>query len=230
MPIPEFTITLDQKKYLTNDVMLLSFTLPSSISFNAGQYVMLKIVQGNELRWKPYSILNSPSRKGKLDICAKIIPGGFASEAFKSMQSGEIVTVRGPFGHFIFNEADENPEYWFIAAGTGVAPLYSMLTEYLPRLSDKKFVLLFGVRQQSNLFLHEEFKRLAQQFSQFTYVPTLSQDSWEGHFGRVQQHLPDDVTGKTFYLCGLKEMVLETRELLLSKGVASQNIKFERYS
>ncbi len=230
MSIPEFTMALEQKKYLTEDVMLLSFTPHSALSFNAGQYVMLKIVQGNELRWKPYSILNPPSRKGVLDVCAKIIPGGFASEAFKAMQSGETVTVRGPFGHFTFNEADVNPEYWFIAAGTGVAPLYSMITEYLPRLPDKKFVLLFGVRQQANLFLQEEFQRLAQQFSHFTYMPTLSRDSWEGHFGRVQQHLPEDVSGKTFYLCGLKEMVLETRELLLSKGVASPNIKFERYS
>ena len=48
--------------------------------------------------------------------------------------------------------------------------------------------------------------------------------------GRVQLHLPSDLQHKTFYICGLKEMVLETRELLLSKGVSPDKIKVERYT
>ncbi len=228
MPLPEFTATLEQKKYLTNDVMYLSFTTPES-SFKAGQYVMLKIVRQGEIKWKPYSILNPPSEKGKIDLCAKIIPGGFASEYFKEANLGDTLIVRGPIGLFVLEENDPN-EVWLVCAGTGVVPFYSMIKEYLPRFPQKKFVLLFGVRQQRGLFFHDELKQLQQKYRNFTYIPTLSQDSWGGPTGRVQLHLPPNLLGKTFYLCGLKEMVLETKELLMQKGVALKNIKAERYT
>ncbi|MBI2146528.1 FAD-dependent oxidoreductase [Candidatus Woesearchaeota archaeon] len=228
MPVPEFTITLDQKRYLTDDVMYLSFTAPK-FSFKAGQYALLKIIQGEQFRWKPYSILNPPQEKGKIDVCAKIIPGGFASEYFKEAKPGDTLVVRGPIGLFVFDENDQN-EIWFVCAGTGVVPFYSMIKEYLPRFPHQKFVLLFGVRQRSGLFFHDEFTSLQQKFSNFTYIPTLSRDQWNGKTGRVQRHLPSDLQGKTFYLCGLKEMVLETKELLLSKRVPAVNIKVERYT
>ena len=228
MPLPEFTATLEQKKYLTNDVMYLSFTTPES-SFKAGQYVMLKIVRQGEIKWKPYSILNPPSEKGKIDLCAKIIPGGFASEYFKEANLGDTLIVRGPIGLFVLEENDPN-EVWLVCAGTGVVPFYSMIKEYLPRFPQKKFVLLFGVRQQQGLFFHDELKQLQQKYRNFTYIPTLSRDSWDGQTGRVQLHLPPNLLGKTFYLCGLKEMVLETKELLMQKGVALKNIKAERYT
>jgi len=35
---------------------------------------------------------------------------------------------------------------------------------------------------------------------------------------------------KTFYICGLKEMVLETQELLRNKGVSKERIRVERYT
>ena len=48
--------------------------------------------------------------------------------------------------------------------------------------------------------------------------------------GHAQDHLGKDLQNKTFYICGLKDLVLETKELLLNKGVDSKNIKFERYN
>ena len=226
--IPEQTAILKEKKHLTKDVMLLSFDAPSSFSFQAGQYTIIKIVNGPEFRMKSYSILNPPSKRGKLDLCVKIIPGGFASEIFKSMNLGATLTFRGPLGHLTFDE--HSNEHWFISNGTGVVPFYSMLMEYVPHPPQKKCTLIFGVRSKADLFLHQELQELAAQNSNFTYIPTLSKDSWEGSMGRVQVHLPENMQDKTFYICGLKEMVLETQELLLSKGVAKERIRVERYT
>ena len=39
-----------------------------------------------------------------------------------------------------------------------------------------------------------------------------------------------EIQNKTFYICGLKEMVLETHALLLSKGVPALKIRVERYT
>jgi len=228
MPIPELTATLKEKKNLTKDVMFLSFEVPPTFCFEAGQYVILKITKDTDFRMKSYSILNPPSQKGKLDLCAKLIAGGFASEAFKVMKLGEKITFRGPLGHLTFDEASN--EHWFIANGTGVVPFYSMIMEHVPQHPRKKFNLIFGVRSQQDLFLHQELEELADKNQNFKYIPTLSKDSWEGSMGRVQTHLPKDMQNKTFYICGLKEMVLETQELLFSKGVLKERIRVERYT
>src|SRR3989344_637823 len=206
MAIQEFEAEVISKKDLTKDVIELSFTLPETFDFCAGQFVMLRLFHDNVYKFKSYSVLSPPSQKGRLDLCIKIIDGGFASEAFKVISIGEKITLRGPFGQFMFR--DQAPEAWFIATGTGVAPFFSMLKEYLPR-SEKKFRLIFGVRKKEDLFYQEE---------------------WEGYSGRVQKHLVEDLQNKDFYICGLKEMVLETQQYLLDRGVAPERIHFERYS
>lgn len=228
MAIPEVIATLKEKRMLTDDVMILSFQVPDSFSFEAGQYVSLKIMKGTDFRMKSYSILNPPSEKGKVDLCVKIIPNGFASKAFKEIKMGDELSFRGPLGHLTFDE--QSTEHWFICNGTGMTPFYSMVMEYVPRHPHQQCVMLFGVRSQKDLFLHNELNDLEQKNSNFRYIPTLSRDAWEGSIGRVQTQLPSDLSGKTFYICGLKEMVLETQALLLSKGVAREKIRVERYT
>ncbi len=230
MPIYTFQATVLENKKLTSDVILLSLSAPIDFSFHAGQFITLKVEQGAEFRFKSYSILNPPSQKGKMDLCLKIVEGGFASEVLKKAKKGDSFLVKGPLGHFVFEEDDPNSEIWLIGGGTGVAPLYSMLKEYLPKQKNKKFVLVFSVKEKNDLFMDEEFRELEKKYTNFTYIPTLTREAWTGARGRVQEHLPEDPKNKTFYICGLKELVLETKEVLLKKGVALKNVKSERYS
>ena len=230
MPIHTFQATVLDNKNLTYDVILVSLTAPEEFSFQTGQYIILRVEKGAEFRMKSYSILNPPSEKGKLDLCIKLVEGGFASEIIKKAKKGDSFQIKGPLGFFVFDERDNNKECWFIGGGTGVAPLYSMIKEHLPHHKGAKFVLIFSVKEKKDLFLHHEFQQLEQKYSNFTYVPTLTRDAWDGATGRVQEHLPADLKNKTFYICGLKELVLETREHLMKKGVKAEHVKFERYS
>ena len=223
-----FTSELLKKELLTEDVILASFTIPNDFTFKAGQFVSIRINKDGESKLKSYSILNPPLQKGKLDLCIKLVVGGYASEVFEKMQKGDKFEFKGPFGHFVFDQETTNNEHFFIGAGTGVVPLYSIIKEHLSE--DKKFTLLFGTRTQKNLLFNDEFKQMAKDNPNFVYIPTLSRENWEGKTGRVQEHLPEDLKNKTFYICGLKELVLETKDLLVSKGVDLKNIKFERYS
>lgn len=230
MAIPQFTATLQEKKYLTDEVLFLSFTVPDPISFQAGQYVMLELVKDGQRRLKSYSILSPPSEKRKIDLCVALIPGGFASERFKIMQPGETFTCRGPLGHFIFEPDNAGQEHWFVCVGTGLTPLYSMIKEHVGRFPQKKFVLLFGDKSRKDLLFHQEFLELEEKHPNFLYLPVLSREAWEGKRGHVQLHLPTSIKNKTFYICGLKEMVLETQEVLKQKGVLPENVKVERYT
>ncbi len=226
MAINTFTGKVVEKINLTDSVIKLSFEVPT-FEFKSGQFVSIVIRKGEEKKLKSYSILNKPSQKNKLDLAIKLIDDGFASEVFKEVVVGTEFEIKGPMGHFVFE--DDDNDKWFLGAGTGVAPLHSMITEHVSK-SDKQFVLLFGVKTQKDLFLHSDFLKLASDHDNFEYKPVLSREEWDGLKGHVQDHLPGDSENKTFYICGLKELVLETKELLVKKGVALESIKSERYS
>ena len=222
--------TIVEKKYLTQDVMYLSLQVPQNFTFQAGQFVNMKMTLNGETKNRSFSILNPPAKQGFIDLCVKIIPGGFASKIFEQTNIGDEFPIKGPLGLFTFDEKSSHLENWFICTGTGITPFYSMIYEYLHLHPDKKFKLFFGVRTKDHLFFHQEFQVLEQKYPHFTFLPTLSREQWDGATGRVQQHLGEDLQNKTFYICGLKDLVLETKEYLLNHGVAPQDIHAERYT
>ncbi len=222
---------LVEKTYLTDDVIFLSFQVSKEFTFKAGQFVSMKITKSGESKVRSYSLLNPPSRKGRVETSVKIVPGGFASEVFANAAIGLEIPMKGPLGMLTFDEQSTNDGHWFICTGTGVTPFHSMIQEHLPKHPDKKFVLLFGVRTKKDLFLHREFEELAARYPNFTFMPTFSrEENHNGLTGRVQKHLPEDLKNKTFYICGLKDLVLETKELLVSRGVDYHDIHVERYT
>ena len=233
MPKEIFKATLTEIRYLTNDIAYFSFDVPLEFTFTAGQFVLIKITNNGQTKTKSYSILNPPSEKGKIELCVKIIPGGFASDILKNARKGEVFEMQGPFGFFVFDEkkaARNGMENWLICTGAGLAPFYSMLTEHVKNNPAISFTLLFGCRTRSDILMYSELKKLAQQCSNFTYLVTLSQEKWNGLQGRVQHHVPAELNNKMFYLCGFKDMVLETQQLLKSRNVSPENVKIERYT
>ncbi|MBC8494589.1 hypothetical protein H8D36_00365 [archaeon] len=228
MALTNFKGTVVKKEYLAPDVIILSFKLDADISFQTGQYVMMKIHKGDSFKNRAYSILNPPSQKETMDFCIKIVEDGFASEVFAEMEVGFEVEMKGPLGTFVFE--DKNDIQFMIAVGTGLAPMYSILKEHLEAYPDKKFKLLFGARTRKDLVFHEEFLEIEKTHDNFEYIPTITREEWDGRQGRVHQHLGTEFENTTFYLCGLKEMVTQTKDELLKNGVLPENIKAERYS
>tara|TARA_Y100000310_G_C20574826_1_gene759900 strand:+ start:216 stop:914 length:699 start_codon:yes stop_codon:yes gene_type:complete len=232
MPVNTFNAEVKEVKSLTEDVILLALTIPEDLTFKAGQFVTLAVINKKGIkRMKSYSILNEPSKKRALDLCIKLIDGGFASEVFKESKAGDSFEVKGPFGTFTFDPEANVNEHCFIGAGTGIVPFYSMLKEWLSKLPDKRFTIIAGFRHKKNLLFHHEFEKLAQKHKNFEYVPTLTrEEDWNGKKGRVHEHLGDKEHPTKFYICGLKEMVLDTKQKLIDQGVAKDLIEYERYT
>ncbi len=225
MKIFNFTSKLIKKEKLTEDTFKFTFEKPDYFVFEAGQFVNMKINKGTESKWRSYSILNKPSVKKFFELCIKIVSDGFASDVLNKTKTGDAYEFKGPFGHFKFEKSDA--EHWFLATGTGVVPFYSMINEHLE--DRKRMFLILGDKTEKNLLFHKEFEELSKN-SSFTYIPTVTREDWSGKKGRVQKHLPENISNKIFYICGLKDFVLETESLLLEKGVSRENIKKERYS
>src|SRR3989344_6300834 len=109
------------------------FKTGPDFSFVSGQFVMVTLSDeaGQQVR-RAFSIASPPSQKGSIDLCVKILPEGRLSSHLGKLAPKQSVQMEGPYGKFTL-EPSHPSEVVFIAAGTGIAPIRSMLIDLLER-------------------------------------------------------------------------------------------------
>ena len=188
--------------------------LPSSVSmpYLSGQFAMIShpdvklLGNPSALKWASYSISSSPLLKDRLEFC---IGGGSpegVSHRLMSLKEGDTISVRGAFGKFIL---DENaPEYVFLATGTGIAPLISMIRTLLGKGVRVPISLYFGFRFPSQYMYREELENLVHAHPNFRVFITASRP--DGDWPHLSGHIQDSLKGYSspskdqakVYICG----------------------------
>ncbi len=217
-------------KDLTHDVK--QFTFEPSIDFEAGQFVMINIDDGDEPSTsRAYSIASTPN-DDQLSLAIKLLPDGRGSKFLANVKEGDALDMKGPFGHFVIDK-DSDKDLVFVATGTGVAPMHSMIGSLLANGDLRNMTLFFGVRHIKDIFWREKFEELASKYENFDFKLTLSQpedESWNGHIGRVTAILPEanfDFSRIQVYICGNKSMIDHVKEFFVEQGVPEVDIKNE---
>jgi CDP-4-dehydro-6-deoxyglucose reductase len=103
---------------------------------------------------------------------------------------------------------------------------------HLQQIPCKQLYLIFGCRTQQDLLYYNEMKTLSENWPSFTYLPTLSRETWEGAHGYVHnQYIPlcQNKPDARFYLCGWKGMIDEARQHLKQMGFSAKAIHVEIY-
>lgn len=215
-------------RQLTHNVRELCFELidPPTIAFQAGQYVAMTIhpsaaAQAGASR--AYSICSSPQGQKTFHLVANLVPGGEGSHYFFGLQVGDEVRLRGPTGHFVLDERTTR-DYYFIATGTGIAPIRAMVLDQCARGITRSMTLLWGLRSEQDIYYQDEWTALAKRHPQFRFHLTLSQPqgAWRGLTGRVTVVLPDllsSVNNLDVYLCGSQAMIHEVKTMVKTKGL-----------
>ncbi len=225
-----YKLKLLEKIVITDNLYIFRFSYPSkNFSFEPGQFVSVKV---NNKDKRFYSIASSSSNKKYLEFLITTTPGGVGSKFFENIKIGDIAEFAGPFGHFVYQKSKGN--IYFIATGTGLAPLISMIRELLlNKKNQNQLTLIYGVRYQDQIAYKDLLKDLKDTYNNFNYIITLSRpsDSWNGHKGYVTDIIRSYKLFKLddFYICGGKNMVLDTKKILSKKGIQPKNIHFELY-
>ena len=199
--------------------------------FVPGQFVSLTHhIAGKEIT-RPYSIASKPDGN-RFDLCLNLVEDGSFSPWLFSLKEGDEIETTAPLGFFVLRNPQRNAV--FVATGTGIAPLRSMLEAWLGQDDPRQFTLLFGVRYEHGLLYRDEFEELARKHPNFRFWPVLSRpsSSWSGRTGHVQEHLPEALEDRRdidVYICGLKAMVDDVRALLKGMGFDRKQIIYEKY-
>lgn len=158
--------------------------------------------------------------------------GAGTTYLFNHVHEGSEVLLRGPQGVFTLPPIIDK-DLFFICTGTGIAPFRSML-HYIHQhnIHHHNIYLIFGTRTQRDLLYVQEMKELEQTVSNFKYIPTLSQEHWNGCCGYVHavyEQLCMHQQPAYFYLCGWKAMIDEARTRIQNLGYGRKDIHFELY-
>ncbi|MBN3035231.1 MAG: hypothetical protein JW861_06565 [Bacteroidales bacterium] len=209
-------VTVTGNQELAPNVRVISF--PRHQPFRAGQTVSLALEPGGPQRI--YSIASGEHEK-EIRILYDVRHGGKVTPHMSRLSSGDTLFVSSPSGTFL-----GTPEpAWWIAAGTGVAPFASM---FLSGMHQGK-VLIHGGKHRQSFYFSGHFLSLMEG----RYIRCCSRETGEGLWpGRVTAYLarPELILPEVkYYLCGSTEMVVETRDLLIRRGVPFARILAEIY-
>ena len=210
---------------IKDDILMLELRLPPihNFKFNAGQYV--NIIKDKIKR--SYSIANKPNSSNKIEFYIKNYEGGLMSDyLFSNAKKDDLLRIEGPFGTFFYRNDPLVNNIIFLATGTGIAPINSILEQLNqnPKLcAEKKIWLFWGGRYIEDIFMKPHYDQL-----ELSYVPVLSRknENWNGETGYVQDALMRrkiNLRDSQVYACGSIDMITSARELLINNNLKANN-------
>ncbi len=209
---------------LTEDVIKIELRLPPNqkLNFVAGQYI--NVIKGNDKR--SYSIGSTSNENTSIELFIKKYPGGlFSNYWFNEAKINDLLRLEGPRGTFFIRNNHAFKNIIFLATGTGIAPVKSILetlTELKGDLSNKNIYLFWGVKYYSDLFWTPENIGL-----NITYFPVLSREKIssmeDGYIQNVLLTKNIEMSESIIYACGSNDMILEAKNKLIKNGLPDHN-------
>jgi len=222
-----FTARVSRVRDLTHDVRELDLRLiaPPQIAFKAGQFVSFEVGRNEKQQEliRPYSIASPPSSPEVITLLFNLVPGGPGSTYLFSLKEGAETQFKGPAGSFRLRD-DPARDHLFVATGTGIAPIRSMLLALFEKQNSGSATLFWGLRTQRDLYYQDELEAWAKAHPKFSYTMTLSrpEEGWSGERGRVTRLVEErvaSVQNLASYLCGNSGMLQDVTRLIQKNGL-----------
>jgi NAD(P)H-flavin reductase len=206
---------------------LFTLELPGgrSLGNEPGQFVEVSLFGIGEA---PISISSSPSRSnGTFELCVRRV--GDVTNAMHLMQPGEVVGVRGPFGHGFPFEKMKGKDVLFAAGGLGLAPLRSLINEVLDQRGFfGRVIVLYGTKQPSEILFKDELLQWAERDDvEFHMTVDRGDGSWTGNVGVITTLFPKvtvNPRNTVAATCGPPIMYRFVLMELLGKGIPETQI------
>ncbi|UZE96784.1 ferredoxin reductase [Alkalimarinus alittae] len=203
--------------------------------FKAGQYINVEVeINGVTLR-RNYSLSNAPmifKEQQLVSITVKKVDGGRVStHLHERLKVGDILTIGNAAGDFTLNHSTTvsptaNP--LFIAAGSGITPVLSMLNEIKEENHQQPITLIYYSNNVPSLIFEKQLHALASSMPNLSFFPHFTES--EGYI-TAQQLLLDcpDISARAIYLCGPHEFMESVKTQSNDLGVAAKNILQESF-
>lgn len=216
---------------LAPDVVQVFLRIPASARFDflPGQYVDV-IGPGGERR--SYSLANATAEDRLLELQVRYVEGGVMSQYwFHQAKTNDLLRLHGPLGTFFLRDGT-NADVYFLATGTGIAPVKAMLASMASLPEDRQpgsVTVLWGGRT-----LQDHYFDVSAVPGKHVYIPVLSrpESGWHGAKGYVQDVLLDgnpDLENAVVYACGSDAMIHSAQARLIEAGLSPKRFHSDAF-
>lgn len=226
---------VDSVERVAHNVVRLTVELADGdwLEFLSGQFVQVKVPGVGSVR--SYSPASTVRDLPRIALLIRLLPGGAMSGYLTDKaQPDDILELEGPFGNFFLREKVMTPHI-FVAGGTGIAPVLSIIDSI--RLASGRrppMLLSFGCARPEDLFSLDDIKLRQQWLPSLKIRISVDRDA----SGSLLQGTPVDalkaedvVDPETVaYLCGPPLMVAAAIARLQELGVRHENIYAEQFT
>lgn len=205
------------------DYYTVKMKLAADVNWTPGEHAIFtlpqKEIEGK--KWRPFSVASAPvdgylmigTRTGKEMSNFK--------QALLSLEPGDPVTVRGPFGWFKLQ--DETSPLVFVAGGVGITPIWAIL-KYLEGDTDRIRTLIYTARDY-HLF-GEEIEEMAKDNPAFDLYMTSSSKEAKAKVEEVAGRLGAEAH---YFVSGAPKFIKSVREQIMAHGVSSKKVIFDPF-
>ena len=212
---------------------VLDYPPDADTHFTPGQFIMLHLQKDGLPHRKSYSIASSPSLKNKIELSVKLVEEGYVTNYLFKLKEGAILHTSLPYGLFMVQEPWQD-NLIFVATGTGIAPIRSMIKNLYEKKCDRTIWLIFGNRYESEILYLDEWRALEKKYKNFRFIPTISRSKeWPGEKAYVQEVVKKTFAGQNegldFYGCGLLRMCRDLKATLIEMNIPKERVHFEAF-
>ncbi|KAG9012543.1 NADH-cytochrome b5 reductase [Tulasnella sp. 427] len=217
---------LVEKIVISPNTALYRFGLPRSddvIGLPIGQHLTIAADIDGKTVARSYTPTSSNEDTGHFDLVVKSYEKGNISKYVGNLKLGDKIRVRGPKGQFKYSPGSIS-EFSMIAGGTGITPMYQIITHVLYNHKDDKtkINLIYANVNFEDILLKAELDELAKTYKdrfRIYYVLNNPPVSWNGGVGFVSKEMIDErlhrhAEGKQMLICGPPPMVTAMKKHL----------------
>lgn len=204
----------------------------SKISFQAGQWVSLKLPVGSKPPLnRAYSMADLSSPYGELTLVFDRVPHGLGSNYLYELRSGDEVPLSGPYGNFVLPQPLDR-ELLLIGRYTGLVPMRCLLKQMLFLKIQTPILLIAVAPNEDEILFHQEWLTMAVQHPFFRYLPLVAPNGESEAVEKTLAMLTPLVKGQPKVvpmLCGTKMFVHPLRAYFTEAGYDRKDVKVETY-
>jgi len=156
-----------------------------------GQFVQVSVLGVGEA---PISVSSPPRDDNTFELCLRAV--GDVTNKLHSLKVGDIIHIRGPFGHGFDDAIQERMQgkcLMIIAGGIGYAPLRSLINKVISEKEKyQKISILFGCRSPNERLYVDELTEIAKIGGNVELLETVdcASEDWKGNEGVITTLIP----------------------------------------
>ena len=240
-------LTVVRKEIETKGTVSIYLTIPAKLkdffTWHSGQHVQVKLTLDDKQHIRHYSI-SSAANTAELRITVKDSCKGTVSKFINNdLSISDTLLVSKPKGDFtLCPDNNARNSYYFFCAGSGVTPIFSMISNLLNAEPESIAYLLYGNPDTKSTIFNQELTELAEKNNSRLIVKHChSSPSWFEYSpwrtGRVDSKAvaefikcyPPYIQDVQYYICGPGDFIPIVKMALNEMDVPNNRIHMESF-